>query len=96
MEGHVVRAQDVRRHAGLRVVRVVEDDGGQDGQRQVPGPPAAQRVLVDLVVEEEAEQSAVGLRRHGRCRGLARGCRHFRPLLLRYINLVVLVPCSSS
>ena len=34
-EAHVEAGQDVRRDPGLRVVHVVEDDGGQHGQRQV-------------------------------------------------------------
>ncbi len=37
------------RHPGLRVVGVVEDDRGQDGQGQVAGATARRRVLVDLV-----------------------------------------------
>ena len=57
-ERHVVRRQDVRGDAGLRVVRVVQDDRGDDCQTQEPDPSTGVRVFVDLVDEEEAEYGA--------------------------------------
>ena len=53
-EIHVVPGQDVGRHPRLRVVHVVQNDGGQDGQRQIAAPSRAARVLLNGVVEEES------------------------------------------
>ncbi len=70
--------QDLRGDTRLGEVRVVEDDGGEDGERQVAGPLGARlRVLVDLVDEEEAEDSGSVCRRQPvRGRHGCGVCRH--------------------
>ena len=57
-EVHVEAGQNVGRHSGLCVVRVVEDDGGENGQREVPGAPRSLRILIDRMVEEELAHRA--------------------------------------
>jgi hypothetical protein len=53
-KAHVVAGQDVRRHTELREVRVVEDDGVEDGQAQIGGATPTLGVDVDGVRKEEA------------------------------------------
>jgi len=64
----VVRRQDVRGDAGLRVVRVVQDDCGDNRQTQEPDSSTGVRVFVDLVDEEEAEYGAALFAGHRRRR----------------------------